>query len=103
MEKINVIRFVGVLLVGLFILNPCVSYSTFTAWEGPGCDFAGIVYMGCDCFSMDYHGAFDFIFEGQPVHLFDDDNWVGNPHTTLSVNTTDCNHGFGWKSLIIPC
>ncbi|GLJ27585.1 hypothetical protein SUGI_0541110 [Cryptomeria japonica] len=103
MEKINVLKLMGVLLVWLLVLKPCVG-SSFTAWEGPGCSNEGIRYSNCGCYNLmpEYHGGYQFDFDGVYALFFNANDCDGHPHTTLGVNTIDCNE-FAWNSFILVC
>ncbi|XP_057831840.2 antimicrobial peptide 1-like [Cryptomeria japonica] len=102
MEKISVLKFVGVVLVWLFILKPCVG-STFSAWGGPGCDVPGEALGGCgECYGIGYHAGYNFQYSGQTVYLYSSNDCTGQVDTTLAVNTRECS-SFGWNSFIIGC
>ncbi|GLJ27577.1 hypothetical protein SUGI_0540970 [Cryptomeria japonica] len=95
----------GVLLVWLLILKPCVG-SAFIAMQGPGCKLPAHVFSICgNCFSIptDYRAGYFFRYdEGQPVYLYNSDTCEGTPHTVLAEYTQDCT-GFGWNNVYIGC
>ncbi|GLJ27581.1 hypothetical protein SUGI_0541050 [Cryptomeria japonica] len=102
MEKMNVLKYIGIVLVWLLLLRPCVGISSLTVWSGPGCDTQGLRFNNCGCFSIPNHGGYEFVYNGQPVYLYNADACQGGVHTILGVTTTDCT-GFGWSRVSIEC
>ncbi|GLJ27567.1 hypothetical protein SUGI_0540740 [Cryptomeria japonica] len=101
MEKINVLRYMGVFLVCLLILKPCVGMS-FTVWGGPGCNGYQATYGYCGCISLPFNGGYEFIEGGPTVFVYNDNYCEGEIQNTLVSSTKDCS-GFGWKSVDIQC
>ncbi|GLJ27574.1 hypothetical protein SUGI_0540900 [Cryptomeria japonica] len=95
----------GVLLVWLLILKPCVG-SSFMALQGPGCKLPANFSIFCGyCFSIptSYRGGYPFRYDaGQPAYLYNSDKCEGTADAELAATARDCN-GFGWNSIFIQC
>ncbi|GLJ27568.1 hypothetical protein SUGI_0540790 [Cryptomeria japonica] len=102
MEKFHVLKFMGIFLVWLLILKPCVGSSYLTVWSGPECNTQGLRFSDCGCHSIPHHGGYEFIYEGQDASLYNTDICEGPIHTTLVSSTTNCT-SFGWNSVFISC
>ncbi|GLJ27560.1 hypothetical protein SUGI_0540630 [Cryptomeria japonica] len=101
MGKINVLKYIGVLFVWLLFLKPCVG-SSFTVWSGPGCNTQGLRFSNCGCFSIPFHGGYEFEYGGQSVALYNSDACQGAIDTQFGASASGCT-GFVWNSISVLC
>ncbi|KAI3855200.1 hypothetical protein MKX03_026058 [Papaver bracteatum] len=79
------------------------SISVMKVWTGPGCKHGKHEkYSTCGCSTIQEHGAYEFVYQGQYIFFFNEKACGGLVHTQLQSTTIDC-RPFGWKSLWIQC
>ncbi|MQM16313.1 hypothetical protein Taro_049266 [Colocasia esculenta] len=76
--------------------------SYMTAWAGPGCRNRAQRYSACGCSSINLHGGYEFVYQGQTAATYNQPNCRGVAHTRFSRSVRDC-RPFGWRSIFIQC
>ncbi|MQL97078.1 hypothetical protein Taro_029770 [Colocasia esculenta] len=76
--------------------------SYMTAWAGPGCSGRSQRYSARGCSSINLHGGYQFVYQGQTAATYNQPNCRGVAHTRFRGSVRDCSP-IGWRSIFIQC